>query len=221
MAAGLLGIGCRMTPNNRFVSLAAAALTLALAAPAAATLTRAVAFDQKVDEAQSIILGKCIATRTQWDGEHRFILTYSTFRVEQTLKGAPPAEVTLVTPGGDVGSIRQESIGIPVFHEGDERVLFVKSTGAGPTVLYFDQGAYDVTSDEHGEKVIAPVPSAAVRIDTQTGKAIPPEAPRTIREMQRQIQESRTRVEAQKMEMIRGNISARKTKALFRSIGSF
>lgn len=184
------------------IAAAAAVLALALAMPAGATLSRAVAFDQKVDEAQSIVMGKCIRTRSQWDDQHRFIITYSTFALEKALKGTAPAEITVVTPGGQVGSLRQESIGIPVFHEGDERLLFVKNTSAGPTVLYFDQGTYDVSSDEHGEKVIAPVPTAAVRIDTQSGKAVEPESTRTLREMQRDIQTASSRA-PQKMEMVR------------------
>jgi hypothetical protein len=192
-----------MTPNNRLIPAAAGALALALAMPAAATLSRAVAFDQKVEQAQSIVLGKCTRIRSQWDDQHRFILTYSTFAVEKALKGGAPAEVTVVTPGGKVGSLHQESIGIPVFHEGDERLLFVKNTTFGPTVLYFDQGTYDVSSDEHGEKVIAPVSTGAVRIDPQSGKAVEPESPRTLGEMQRDIQAASSRAAAQQMEMVR------------------
>jgi hypothetical protein len=192
-----------MTPNNRWIPVAATgALALALAMPAAATLSRAVAFDKKVEQAQSIVMGKCIRTRSQWDDQHRFIVTYSTFAVEKALKGGGPAEITVVTPGGKVGSLRQESVGIPAFHEGDERLLFVKSTAFGPTVLYFDQGTYEVSSDEHGEKVIAPVATAAVRIDPQSGKAVEPETRRTLGEMQRDIQAASSHA-AEQMEMVR------------------
>ncbi len=193
-----------MTPNNRFLlSAVALAATLVLAGTAEATLVRAVPFDTKVGEAESIILGKCIRTRSQWDDAHRWILTYSTFSVEQTLKGNPPPEITMVTPGGQVGSIHQDSIGITPFNEGDERVIFVKSTRLGPTVLYFDQGAYAVETDDHGEKIVMPVNTAEVRIDTQRGKAVEPEQARPLGDFRGQVREAMQRVDAQKMDMLR------------------
>jgi hypothetical protein len=193
-----------MTTNNRLLLSAVALVsTLALASAAQATLVRAVPFDQKVEEAQSIIVGKCIRTHSEWDAAHRWILTWSTFSVEQPLKGNPPAEVTVVTPGGQVGSIHQDSIGIPAFREGDERVIFVKNTNVGPTVLYFDQGAYDVQTDGRGEKTIVPVSTGAVRVDTQRGTAVEPEHARPLREFQSDVHQAMQRVASQKMGMMR------------------
>jgi hypothetical protein len=181
--------------------------TLALAASlvavdADATLQRAVRFDDKVDQAAAIVLGKVVRTRSQWDPSHRWILTYSTLTVEQTLKGTAPAEVTLVTPGGTVGDVNQSTIGIRPFREGDENVVFIKNTSAGPTVLYFDQGAYDVRTDDHGDKVVAPVATDAVQIDTQRG-AVESEHPRVLRDFAREVHESLERTRANKMDMMR------------------
>lgn len=169
---------------------------------AVATLTRAVAFDQKVDKAEAIILGKCVRTRSEWDTSRRWILTYSTFRVEETLKGAPASEVTVVTPGGKVGPIHQDSIGVPDFREGDEQVIFVRNGRVGPTVLYFDQGAYDVDRDTHGEAIVKPVPSDAVRVDMQRGMAIAPEEARSLRDFRQDVRESLRRGEGSRMEML-------------------
>src|SRR5438046_1724310 len=121
---------------NRSLSLALIAAVL-LATPLHATITRAVAFDRKVDDAQSIILGTCVSQESRWDSAHRFIVTYSTFDVEKTLKGFPAQRVTIVTPGGTVGSIHQDTIGVPRFRENEQHVVFVRDTRSGPTVLYF------------------------------------------------------------------------------------
>src|SRR5438105_11569257 len=156
-----------MTPNNR---LAALALSVVLATPSAhAAIAVAASFDQKVDNAAAIILGKCVRTESKLDPSGRWILTYSTFAVEKSFKGGAAGEVTLVTPGGSVDGVHQSTIGVPAFRQGDEHVVFVKNTRLGPTVLYFDQGTYDVTSDGHGERVIAPVPTNVVVVDTQRG----------------------------------------------------
>jgi len=146
MACRLLSFVTSMSSNNRLLPLAAVMLALAIVPRAEATLMRAATFDQKVENAASIILGTAVKKEARWDEAHRWILTYTTFRVEKAIKGGAPAqtEMTLVTPGGTVGDDHQETVGIPDFELGSEHVLFIKQTKLGPTVLYFDQGAYDV-----------------------------------------------------------------------------
>jgi hypothetical protein len=189
-----------MTPNNRL--LAIAALLVLSAVPAArATLAAAATFDQKVENAVAIVLAKCIKQESRYDPTHRWILTYSTFEVQKTMKGAAAAQITIIIPGGQVGSVHQDSIGIPSFREGAENVLFLKDTQRGPTVLYFDQGAYDVVSDERGERIVAPVPSNLVKIDTQRGVAVPSDTPRTLRQFEREVEESLRASRDRKMRM--------------------
>jgi hypothetical protein len=174
-----------MTPNKLLIALA-----LLVAVPAAHAATAvAASFDEKVDNAAAIILGKCVKTESRFDPTGRWILTYSTFQVEQSMKGNVAGTITLVTPGGTVGDVHQSTIGIPAFREGDENVVFVKNTKLGPTVLYFDQGAYAVTSDG-GQKVVAPVASSLVKVDQQRGVAVPGESPRSLRDFDSQVRES-------------------------------
>src|ERR671936_210212 len=112
-----------MTPNNRVCALAVSAALLA--APAAhATLAAAATFEQKVDKAAAIVLAKCVRQESRFDPSGRWILTYSTFQVEKAMKGAAVPEMTIVTPGGQVGGLHQVSSGIPVFREGAENVIF-------------------------------------------------------------------------------------------------
>jgi len=163
-----------MTSNNRVCALAISAI-LAAAPSVHATLATAASFDQKVSNAASIILGKCVRQESKFDPSGRWILTYSTFQVEKAMKGNAMPEITIVTPGGQVGSLHQSSIGIPAFQPGAENVIFVKNSNAGPTVLYFDQGAYDVKTDARGQRVVTPVPSDLVTIDPQRGVAVAPD----------------------------------------------
>ena len=169
-----------MTTNNRILALGVATALLAGAPAAKATLAVAAPFEDKVDNAAAIVLGKCIKTESRMDPSGRWIYTYTTFRIEKTMKGAAGPELTIVTPGGQVGDKRQSTVGIPEFQAGDENVLFVKNTEAGPTVLYFDQGAYDVTTDSRGDKIVAPVQSTLVKIDSQRGVAVPSEMPLSL-----------------------------------------
>ena len=191
-----------MTPNNRICALTISAVFLV--APAArATLVAAASFEQKVDNAAAIILGKCVRQESRFDPTGRWILTYSTFQVERTMKGVEPGpEVTIVTPGGKVGGIHQDTIGIPAFHPGAENVIFVKNSKVGPTVLYFDQGAYEVTKDERGERIVAPVRSNAVKVDTQRGMAVVPgDSPQPLSQFERQVNETARAQRESKMRM--------------------
>ena len=156
-----------------------------------AAIAASATFDEKVDNSAAIIMGRCIKTESKFDPSGRWILTYSTFDVEKSIKGATGQQVTLVTPGGEVNGVRQETIGVPAFQPGDENVLFIKNTSLGPTVLYFDQGTYAVRADDLGEKMISPVASNLVKVDAQSGKASAvDDEPRSLAGFDRAVKES-------------------------------
>lgn len=179
------------------------AASLIVAAPAAhATIARAIPFDQKVENASSIVVGKVVSQRAAWDASKRWIVTYSSLRIEKTLKGNPAQEITIVTPGGTVDNVRQETIGVPRLREGEDHVIFVRPTASGPTLLYFEQGDYRVSEDDRGDRVVNPAMSAAVYVDTQRGSAVAAERPRKLAEFERQVKESVRRQEAVRMEMM-------------------
>jgi hypothetical protein len=179
-------------------------LTAALAlAPltASATVMRAVEFEEKVQNAAAIVVGECIGQRSQWDAARNWILTYSTFRIEKTLKGQPAQQITIVTPGGKVGEIAQDVIGVPQFQQGGEHVLFVKNSQAGPTVLYLEQGNYHVVDDGR-EKVVRPASTSVAMVKTGRGAAMASEQPRTLREFEGRVRDTMRRQDLQKMEMV-------------------
>jgi hypothetical protein len=158
-------------------------------------------FDEKVEKAAAIVVGKVVSQESRWDAGQKRILTYSTFQVEKTLKGTQAAQTTIVTPGGVVGTVAQEFVGVPHFRVGDEHVVFVRNTSVGPTVLYFDQGAYRVI-DEGGQRMVQPLVSNAVLVDTQRGMAIAPEDPRPMREFETRVRDASERRQRYRMEMI-------------------
>lgn len=190
-----------MTSNNSRLALAFAAAIALVPASAEATIAQAMKFDDKVGNAASIVLGKVVAQQSRWDESGRRILTYSTIQVEKTLKGQQASQTVIVTPGGQVGDIAQEFVGVPRFAVGEEHVVFTRNTHAGPTVLYLEQGAYRVTDDER-ERTVHPLVSSAVLVDTQRGMAVAPESPRTLRAFETEVQQAGRRFEAVRMKMI-------------------
>lgn len=202
-----------MTANNRGIPLAALLLAFVLTPRADATLTKTATFDDKVSHAAGIVLGRVVSQESKWDAGHRWILTYTTFRIEKSFKGLDAQqEITIVTPGGQVGDVNQDTAGVPEFVRGSDHVLFVRNSEAGPTVLYFDQGAYDVARNG-SERLIVPVESDAVQIDSQRGMAVPAETPRTIAEFERAVRVSERRNAFNRMEVIKRQQQAQQPSA--------
>ena len=174
---------------RRYAMAASLALMVSFAQSMQATVARAVSFDEKVESAETIVLGRCIHQHSALDPSGRWIVTYSTFQVSKTYKGNAVSEVTVVTPGGELHGLHQETIGVPTFSEGDLNVIFIRgSKQMGPTVLYMDQGAYRVFEQGNGQ-IVAPVESGLVLMDPQTGKALSnhDEGARSLSEFERQL----------------------------------
>lgn len=154
---------------KRFIVFATfVALAISLSPNASATLAVAIPFESKVERADQIVLARCVARESKFDASGRWIVTYATFQIEKSLKGLPAGEITIVVPGGTVGSLHQKTIGIPEFGEGDVNVLFIRNASIGSTVLYFDQGAYRVV-DDNGSRAVAPMDSDLTVLDPATG----------------------------------------------------
>lgn len=203
-----------------------AALTLATASSASASIARAVSFDEKVAAAESVVVGKVVSQRSGPDPSGRWILTWSTFEVESALKGTAPRHLTVVTPGGSHDGIRQETIGSPEFREGAEHVVFVDESQAGPTVAFLDQGVYDVVRDSRGRALVRPTASRLMVVDQATGMAAPASgemsAPVPLEEFQSRIRASVDRSEqrALRMQAVRSG-EPQERKPLMKSIGDF
>jgi hypothetical protein len=161
---------------RNFLRITCTTALLLMPLAAQASIARAVSFDDKVGNADSIVLGKCLRTRSEWDASHKWIITYSTFAVSKSFKGNQAGELTVATPGGAIGSLHQHTIGVPQFEPGVENVLFVKQSKLGPSVLYYDQGTYNVNRDATGAAIVSSVATNAVLVDTQTGKAVSQDA---------------------------------------------
>lgn len=163
-----------------------------------ATVAKAVPFDQKVNDADSIVLGKVVGSRSELAADGRFIVTHTTLEIGQTLKGSEPQRLVVTTPGGSVGDLHQRSIGIPDFQVGEEKLLFLRRGQGGVVApLYFDQGTYDVVRGSGGV-VVRPVPSGAVLIDSQTGLATSAgEPPRTLASFESSVRQVSARHQMQ------------------------
>ena len=89
-------------------------------------------FDHLVKRAQVIFEGECTHVQSQWIGEgseHR-IVTFVTFKVDDTLKGDAGTTYTIRMLGGTVDGQTMEVTDAPEFKVGDHDLLFVENNGS-------------------------------------------------------------------------------------------
>ena len=165
-----------MNRVRRTVVLAIAALALVSASIAAATTVEKMSLKDLAKKSEGIVLARVEDETARYD-TNKEIYTYITLRVLEPVKGPKKDEViTIRQIGGTVDKIASIVPGMPTFHKGDEVVLFLtKKDGAGyPWVMGLQQGKYDVTADEKGNKRVRNE-LGDLSLVTPNGKAAAPE----------------------------------------------
>lgn len=131
-------------------------------------------FDQLVGEAELIFQGTCTDVKSEWIGEgaeHR-IVSYVTFNVEDTLKGAPGQSYTMRMLGGTVDGTTMQVSDAPKFKVGDRDILFVEHNGQQFIPLVgIMHGRYRVEQDQAtGRDVVLTNQGEALADVKQLGK---------------------------------------------------
>jgi hypothetical protein len=89
-------------------------------------------FDQLVSQAEVIFQGAVTDIRSEWAGAgtQRHIVTYVTFRVEDSFKGNLGATYSIRLLGGTVGGDTMVVTDAPKFNVGERDILFVENNGS-------------------------------------------------------------------------------------------
>ena len=130
---------------------------VAFAWNARATTVIAPDFDHLVSRADTIFEGDVTGVASQWIGEgaqHR-IVTFVTFKVDQSLKGAPGASYTMRMLGGTVDGETMSVSDAPKFAVGDHDLLFVENNGRQFIPLVgIQHGRVRIQKDQAGDDML-------------------------------------------------------------------
>ena len=138
--------------------LGAVALLLSLVNPLLATTVRRKNFDQLVQEAEMVAIGRVQNVHSLPTADKQYVYTYVTVGELDIMKGNyDESQITLRMDGGDVGDGRRLVVpGIPRFQFNEQVIIFVK--GNGQSICPFvgwEQGLLRVAKDEKsGEAVV-------------------------------------------------------------------
>lgn len=134
------------------------ALLLGLVSPLTATTVKRKSFNELVQEAELVAVGRVINVQSLPTADKKYVYTYVTVNELDIMKGSfDEAQLTIRMDGGDTGTGRRLLIqGVPKFQYGDEVVIFLK--GNGQTICPFvgwEQGLLRVEKDQKsGERLV-------------------------------------------------------------------
>jgi hypothetical protein len=137
---------------------AAFLLWSSLAGTAGAATVRPMGLDEVIDSATTAFQGTCIGNRSERDAQTNLIVTYTTFAVDDVLKGTVPATHTIKQIGGTLASegmgFRVE--GIPTFAVGQSYVVFLAgvSSAGFSSPIGLGHGQFTVTQETTGPSVM-------------------------------------------------------------------
>ncbi|MBX3250014.1 MAG: hypothetical protein KF901_22745 [Myxococcales bacterium] len=141
--------------STRSLTVLALVLGVAFAAaPASATLSRAMDLPELVAESDTIALVRAVAQAPRRDARGR-IVTDITLEVLDSLKGAarPGESLTLVRLGGSLGEVGMHIEGEPSFVEGSRYVVFLRPWDGAFRPVGMSQGVMPVAEGERGVEV--------------------------------------------------------------------
>lgn len=107
--------------------------------------------------ADAIVTGKVIQTKSHWNENKSRIYTTATIEVEEYLKGeSPNRKVEILFPGGEIDGVGELYTHVPTLNNNEEVLLFIKKQNekAQFTILEGDLGKYSLRTDiRSGEKL--------------------------------------------------------------------
>src|SRR4029450_883578 len=108
-------------------------------------------FEELVSQAEVIFQGAVTDVRSEWAGAgtQRHIVTYVTFRVEDSFKGNLGATYSIRLLGGTVHGETMEVTDTPKFNVGDRDILFVENNGSQfVPLVWLSRGRFRVDRDQ-------------------------------------------------------------------------
>lgn len=124
-------------------------------------------------DARDVFLGTCISNESQFDPTTQMIVTYTTFEVEQAIKGETGTTRTIKQVGGVIDGEGLVMPGVPKFVPGERYMLFLPPPSSlgfsspvgleqGSFAVYERDGAAFASNGRSLSQLLEKVPSRAI-----------------------------------------------------------
>ena len=133
-----------MMERIRTIASRAAFVLLFTCAAAPATTLMRMSIEKMAHTAEVVVRARCVSNATGWDAGE--IWTTTTFQIEETWKGTPPATIIVRLLGGRAGNLTATVDGVPRFQTGEVVVLFLERTARGEfSIVSWKQGTFRIS----------------------------------------------------------------------------
>lgn len=153
----MIAASLSLSPRGRMLNrlLLTALLGWLWLLPAHATSVRPLYLEQLVEDAALAFQGSCIGNRSERDGQTGLIVTYTTFAVQEVLKGAAPPVHTIKQIGGRLAGEASTVEGVPQFTPGELYVVLLAGVSAAgfSSPVGLAQGSFAVLAGPSGLQV--------------------------------------------------------------------
>ena len=147
----------RLVPRPGLFVLATLVVTLAVPRPLTASIVIPATLDELAAEAELVVHARVAHVDTRQARGTLRVERVVTLDVLRALKGSPGETLQLVLSGGTFGRYRTVVPGVPEVSEGEEAVIFLRSSPSGATHLVgFSQGVLRLRVDPAtGQRIVA------------------------------------------------------------------
>lgn len=122
--------------------------------------------------ADGVVLANCVKSEAKIDEDTGLIFTYTTFKVDERLKGEYGDEIVLRIIGGTVGDKTISSPFLPSFTQNEDVILILgpNNTKGYPVLKSLSRGILRVETDDTGTKYVATPVDGLEIIDSKTNQ---------------------------------------------------
>ena len=130
-------------------------ISLVIALPARAMSVLPLYLDEIVNDAAIAFQGKSLENHSELDPQTNSIVTYSTFEVQEVLKGEVGATHTIKQIGGELQGKKNQITGVPTFTVGESYILFLYGVSASgfSSPVGLGQGKFNIIPVSTGFQV--------------------------------------------------------------------
>jgi hypothetical protein len=120
--------------------------TLLLGVSLSATTVVPMSIERLTSASTDVVLATAEDSWSEWNREQTQIHTVTRFRVQRAFKGVSSETILVRRMGGRIGNLQQKVAGVRSWHNGEEAVLFLRSSdrGAAFAVTGLIQGDFRV-----------------------------------------------------------------------------
>ncbi len=160
-----------------------------VAGPLSSSTFLAMGRAELITKSESVIESTVVDAKSYWNEDRSMIWTEVVLQVDDLLKGESSGLVRVQIPGGQIGDLRVDAVGFPVFTPGERFVVFLTPDGGRLRVTGYRQGQYRIETQKDGVEMAVPSVGPDVLLLGPDGRAADAPKALALESLKREVRE--------------------------------